>query len=395
MNETPYNGRAMTRLVRAGQDRSPHKETSEALFLTSGFVYDTAEEARARFAKEAPGYAYTRNANPTIAQFEARLAAYEGAPAARATPTGMSAVMTALMSGVRAGDHVVAARALFGSCAWIIETLLPRFGVETSLVDGPDLDAWAAAMRSNTKAVFFETPSNPMLEVIDIRAVSALAREAGARVIVDNVFATPALQRPLDLGADVVVYSATKHIDGQGRVMGGAVLGADVFIGADVYDFTRHTGQTLSPFNAWVLTKGLETLELRVERMAHNAARVADALADSPKVERVFYPGRADHPQHAIAAEQMASGGTLVAVELKGGRDAAFGFLDALNLVDISNNLGDAKSLATHPATTTHKDLSEDARAALGISPSAVRLSIGLEDERDLLDDIAKALDAV
>ena len=386
--------RSRTRLVHEGTRRSRFNETSEAIFLTQGFVYPDAEAAEARFRGEDPGFVYARYGNPTVAMFEERMAALEGAEAAFATASGMAAVHAAMMCQLRAGDHVVAARALFGSCAWIVETLLPRFGVEVTSVDGRDLSAWEAAMRPETRLVFFESPSNPCLELVDIAAVSEIAHGVGARVLVDNVFATPVFQRPLALGADIVVYSTTKHVDGQGRCLGGVILGREGFVADELAPYMKHTGPAMSPFTAWVMLKGLETLDLRCRAQAEGAARVADALAQHPAVERLRYPGRDDHPQRALAARQMETGGTLVAFDVSGGREAAFRFLNALELVAISNNLGDAKSLITHPATTTHQRLSEEGRAALGIGGGTVRLSVGLEDPEDIVEDLIAALDA-
>jgi O-succinylhomoserine sulfhydrylase len=386
--------RTRTRLVHDGARRSQFSETSEAMFLTQGFVYPDAEAAEARFKGEDPGFIYARYGNPTVAMFEDRIASLEGAPAAFATASGMAAVHAAMLCQLRAGDHVVAARALFGSCHWIVDTLLPRYGVETTFVDGRDLDQWRAAVRAETKLVFFETPSNPNLEIIDIAAVSEIAHEAGARVVVDNVFATPMFQRPMALGADIVVYSATKHIDGQGRVLGGVVLGPEAFVAEELSPFMKHTGPAMSPFTAWVLLKGLETLPLRCDAQAAGAAAVADALAGHPALERLVFPGRADHPQRALVERQMTGPGGLIALDLRGGREAAFRMLNAMKLVSISNNLGDAKSLATHPATTTHQRLSNEARAELGIGPGLVRLSVGLEDPQDLIEDLTAALDA-
>jgi O-succinylhomoserine sulfhydrylase len=390
----PTSWRPATQAVRGGITRSPHAETSEALYLTSGFVYDDAAQAEATFRGEVCHYQYSRFGNPTVAMLEARLAALEGAEACRATATGMAAVHAALACHVRAGDRVVASRALFGSCHWIVSTLLPRYGVETRFVDGADLDQWRAALSRPTSAVLLESPSNPCLEVIDIPAVCALAHAAGAIVIVDNVFATPLLQRPIALGADVVMYSATKHIDGQGRVLGGAILGRAQWIEETLQPFLRNTGPALSPFNAWVMLKGLETLPVRVRAMQESAAAIADFLAARAEVARVLYPARKDHPQHALAMRQMAGGGTLVTFELRGGKAAAFRCMDALRLIDISNNLGDAKSLVTHPATTTHMRIGPEERARLGISDGMVRLSVGLEDVRDLIADLSAALDA-
>ncbi|MFN9358515.1 MAG: O-succinylhomoserine sulfhydrylase [Alphaproteobacteria bacterium] len=384
-----------TRLVRGGLKRSANGETSEALYLTSGFAYDDPETAEARFKGEDPGYTYSRFANPTVAMFEERIAMIEGAPVARATATGMAAVTTTMLCHLRQGDHVVAARAMFGGCRYVIEDVLPRYGIESTLVDGVSLDAWAAAIRPNTKVLFLETPANPTHEVIDLKGVAAIARKAGARLIVDNVFATPILQRPMEFGADIVIYSATKHIDGQGRCLGGVILCDRKFLEDHLQSFMRNTGPTLSPFNAWVMTKALETLDLRVRAMCEHAAAVADALARLPKVARVLYPGRADHPQAALARAQMTLGGSLVSFHLDGGKDMAFRFARALRLIDISNNLGDAKSLITHPATTTHFRLTPQARQELGITDGMMRLSVGLEDPGDLIDDLAQALKAL
>ncbi|MEL7229244.1 MAG: O-succinylhomoserine sulfhydrylase [Pseudomonadota bacterium] len=384
-----------TRLVHGGTNRSSHGETSEALYLTQGFVYDSAEAARDRFAGDEPGYIYSRYANPTVTMFEERMCALEGAEAAMGTASGMGAISSALLCQVKAGDHVVAARALFGSCRWVVEKLMPQYGVEVTLVDGRSLTAWQRAIRPNTTLFFLETPTNPTLELVDIAAVAELANENNATLVVDNVFATPLLQKPLELGAHVVVYSATKHIDGQGRCLGGVVLSSKEWIEETYFDFFRHTGPSLSPFNAWVLLKGLETLPLRVGQQSRSAEALADYIAgrrDDGALARVIYPGRADHPQAAIARKQMHGGSTLLAFELAS-RAQAFAFENALNIVRISNNLGDAKSLVTHPATTTHKNLSEEDRQALGISDGMVRLSVGLEDTDDLLADVAQALD--
>ena len=382
-----------TRLVHGGARRSQYGETSEAIFLTQGFVYPDAETAEARFIASGPDeFIYARYGNPTVRMFEERMATLEGAEDAFATASGMAAVHGALFSQLKAGDHVVASRALFGSCLYIVETLLPRFGVEVSLVDGTDLEAWRAALRPETRCVFLESMSNPTLEVIDIAGVSELAHAAGAQVVVDNVFPTPVFQRCLALGADVVVYSATKHIDGQGRCLGGVVLGRRDFIRGPLETFLKHTGGALSPFNAWVMLKGLETLDLRCRAQAATAQRVAEALSGHPALARVIYPGLPDHPQAALAARQMETGGTMLALELAGGKEAAFRFLDALEIVLISNNLGDSKSLVTHPATTTHQRLTPESRARLGIGDGLVRLSIGLEDPDDLLADLERAL---
>ena len=380
--------RPATALLHAGIERTPHGETSEAMFLTSGFVYGSAAQAERTFLGTETHYQYSRFGNPTVAALEARLVAIEGAEACRATATGMAAVHAALMSHLRAGDRVVASRALFGSCFWIVAELLGRYGIGHEFVDGADLDAWRAALSHPAAMVLLESPSNPMLELVDIRAVAALAHDAGALVVVDNVFATPLRQRPLELGADIVVYSATKHMDGQGRVLGGAVLGRQDWIEGTLQPFIRNTGPAMSPFTAWVLLKGLETMELRVAAAEANARAVADALAGREYVRRVIYPGRPDHPQASLARAQMSGGGTVVTVELAGGKPAAFRFLDAMRLVAVSNNLGDARSLATHPATTTHMKIGADARARLGISDGVIRLSIGLEDPADLVDDL-------
>ena len=381
-----------TALVHAGTLRSQFGETSEAIFLNSGYVYTSAEQAEARFKGDEDGFVYSRYANPTVAMFEARMCALEGAEAARGTASGMAAVTASLFSFLKAGDHVVSARALFGSCRYIVEDLLPRFGVQTTLIDGRDLSAWEAAMRPNTRAVFFETPTNPVLELVDIEAVSKIAHRAGALVVVDNVFATPMLQRPIPLGVDIVVYSATKHIDGQGRCLGGVVLGTKDFIEDKLHTYLKQTGPSLSPFNAWVLLKALETLSLRVERHGASAAAVADFLAERKEVVRVFYPGRDDHPQRELAKRQMAGGGPMVAFEVKGGKRDAFRFMNALQIFKITNNLGDAKSLVTHPSTTTHQRLKPEQRAELGIFDRSIRLSIGLEDVEDLKTDLDQAL---
>ncbi len=383
-----------TQLVRGGTERSHHGETSEALYLTSGYVYDTAAQGNARTADEEAGYVYGRFGNPTVTMFEDRLALIEGADACQATATGMAAVFASLMSQLRAGDHVVASRVMFGACYVVIDQLLPRYGIETDLVDGTDLDAWERALRPETRCIFMESPGNPTMPVIDIAAVSALAHGVGARVVVDNVLGMPTVQRPLALGADVVVYSTTKHVDGQGRCLGGAILGGDAFFADDLVPFIRTTGPVMSPFNAWVMLKGLETLELRTERMCETAERLAAFLEGHPAVAAVHYPGLASPPQHALAARQMSRGGSVIAFDLAGGWDAAFRFLDALELIDISNNLGDAKSLATHPASTTHQKIGADARALLGIGDGLVRFSVGLEAEADLRADLERALAA-
>jgi O-succinylhomoserine sulfhydrylase len=388
----PRTLRPATRLVHGGAMRSQFEETSEALFLTQGYLYDTMAQAEARFKGDAPGFIYSRFANPTVAMFEKRMALFEGAEAARATASGMAAVTAALMGQLKAGDHIVASRALFGSCLYVVEELLPRFGVASTLIEGTDLAAWKAAIRPNTRTAFLESPTNPALEVIDIAAVADILHRAGATLVVDNAFASPMLQQPLELGADCVVYSATKHIDGQGRTLGGIILASEAFITAHVHNFLRQTGPCLSPFNAWVLLKSLETLPLRVGQMDRTAAKIADFLASHAKVARVVYPGRADHPQRAVAAKQMSGGGTLVAFDIVGGKAEAFAVADALTIIGISNNLGDAKSLVTHPETTTHQRLKPEQRAALGIGPGLLRLSVGLEDPDDLIEDLDQAL---
>ncbi len=386
------NYRPETRLVHSGSLRSQFAETSEALFLTQGFVYDTAEQCEARFKGEDPGFIYSRFSNPTTAMFEQRMIELEGAEAARSTATGMAAVTTAILAPLRAGDHVVAAKALFSSCRFVVEDLLPRYGIEATLVDGLDLDQWRAAMRPNTRTLFLESPTNPMLEVLDIPAIAEIAHAGGARLIVDNVFATPIWQSPLALGADVVVYSATKHIDGQGRCLGGVILSSAAFIDEHIHNFLRQTGPSMSPFNAWVLLKGLETLAVRVRAQTDTAAKLADALASHPKIAKLIYPGRADHPQAELVKKQMRAGSTLIAFDVAGGKAAAFRMLNALKLTRISNNLGDAKSLITHPATTTHQRLSAEARAELGIGEGLVRYSAGLEHADDLIEDFQAAL---
>ncbi|MCQ8239994.1 O-succinylhomoserine sulfhydrylase [Rhizosaccharibacter radicis] len=387
--------RPATLLLHGALERTPFGETSEAMFLTSGFVYDSAEQAERTFTGEVSHYQYSRFGNPTVSAFEQRMALLEGAEACRATATGMAAVSSALLSHLKAGDRIVAARALFGSCHWIVANLLPRYDIECVFVDGADLAQWREALSVPTQAVLLETPSNPMLEIVDLRAVCDLAHAAGAMVVVDNVFATPLGQKPLELGADVVVYSCTKHIDGQGRVLGGAVLGRAKWVEDVLQPFIRNTGPAMSPFNAWVLLKGLETMALRVEAMAANAARIADFLAASPAIARVWYPFRADHPQEALARAQMSNGGSLVAFEVRGGKAEAFRLMNALRLVAISNNLGDSRSLATHPATTTHMRVGAEERARLGITDGVIRLSVGLEDALDLEDDLGAALSAL
>ncbi|WJR78966.1 O-succinylhomoserine sulfhydrylase [Bradyrhizobium sp. NP1] len=385
--------RPETRLVHAGTLRSEFGETSEGLFLTQGYVYDSAEQCEARFKGEDPGYIYSRYSNPTIAMFERRMIELEGAEAGRSTATGMAAVTTAVLAPLKAGDHVVASKALFGSCRYVVEDLLPRYGIASTLVDGLDLDQWKRAVRPNTRSFFLESPTNPTLDVLDISAIAEIAHAAGARLIVDNVFATPIWQSPLALGADVVVYSATKHIDGQGRCLGGMILSSEAFIAEHLHNFMRQTGPSLSPFNAWVLLKGLETLAVRVRAQTESAGKIADVLANHPNISRLIYPGRADHPQAALVKKQMRAGSTLVGFEVKGGKPAAFRVLNALKIARISNNLGDAKSLVTHPATTTHQRLSIEARAELGISEGFIRFSTGLEHPDDLIEDLTAALE--
>ena len=383
-----------TKLVHEGIRRSQYGEVAEPIFLTQGFVYDSPEQAAARFEEAGDDeFIYARYGNPTVRMFEERIAALEGAEDAFATASGMAAVNASLFCMLKEGDHVVSARALFGSCLYILEDILPRFGVHVTFVDGTDLDAWAAAIRLDTKAVFLESMSNPTLEVIDLASVAKIAHEVGATVIVDNVFSTPVFSRALDLGADVVVYSATKHIDGQGRVLGGVVLGTREYIRKTLEPYLKHTGGAMSPFSAWLLLKSLETMDLRVRAQAATALQLAEALEGHPKLERTIYPGLKSHPNHAIAMEQLEQGGTVVSLDIKGGQEAAFRVLNALDIVVISNNLGDAKSIITHPATTTHQRLSDAQRDDLGITPGLVRLSIGLEDAEDLIQDLSQALE--
>jgi O-succinylhomoserine sulfhydrylase len=389
---TTKTWRPQTKAVRSGQVRSNFDETSEALFLTSGYVYPSAEEAERTFKGESTHFQYSRFGNPTVAMFENRMVALEGAEACRATSTGMSAIFFALLACLESGDRVVAARQLFGSCHYIVNELLPRYGIKGEFVDGGDLAQWERALSTPAQAVLFESPSNPMLDIVDVKAVCDLAHKADATVVVDNAFATPILQRPLEFGADVVVHSATKYIDGQGRVLGGAILGSKSFIVDKLQPIIRNTGPSLSPFNAWVLVKGLETLGLRVDRHCANAAKVADALSKNPAVGRVLYPGREDHPQHALAAKQMSAFGGVVTFDVKGGKAACFAALNKLGIVDIANNLGDAKSMVTHPATTTHMRIGAEERAKLGINDGTVRISVGLEDVQDIIDDLEQAL---
>jgi O-succinylhomoserine sulfhydrylase len=385
------NLKPQSRLIHAGTTRSLAEETGEGIFMTSGFVYPTAEEAESAFVNEGSRYVYTRFRNPTIAMFEERLAAFEGAPRCFATATGMSAVFAALIADIKVGDRVVAPHAMFGSCLHIIKNILPNYGVTYTMVEGTDLDEWRAALSTPAKYVFLESPANPTLDIIDIPAVAELAHKAGARLIVDNVFATPVFQKPFQLGADVVVYSATKHIDGQGRALGGAILCDDEFA-AKLHPFLRHTGPTASPFNAWLLLKGLETLELRVKAQSASALKVAEFLETHPRVEGLRYPGLKSHPQHELAARQMSGFGNLIAFDVKGGKPAAFAALNRLGLILISNNLGDSKSLITHPATTTHAKVPEADKLRVGIRAGTVRLSVGLEDTDDLIDDLTQAL---
>jgi len=383
-----------TKLVHSGTKRSQWNEVSEAIFLTQGFVYDTAEQAEARFLKSEPDeYIYARYGNPTVAMFEERMAAIEGCEAGFATASGMAAVNGALMAFLSAGDHVVGARALFGSCLYILDEILPRMGVEVTLVDGRDLDAWRGAIREDTKLVFFETISNPTLEVVDIKSVSALAHAVGALVVADNVFATPVYSKAVEQGVDIVVYSATKHIDGQGRALGGIILGAQELIRGKVEAYMKHTGGAMSPFTAWIMLKGLETMDLRVRAQSASAAKLAEALEGHDKLARLIYPGHNSHPQHALVQAQMGNGGTMLSFDVKGGKEAAFRVLNALKIAIISNNLGDAKTIATPPASTTHQRLPEDQKQLLGITPGLIRLSLGIEHTEDLIADVLQALE--
>ncbi|MGB8365471.1 MAG: O-succinylhomoserine sulfhydrylase [Rhizomicrobium sp.] len=385
--------RAQTIAVRGGQMRSEFQETSEALFLTSGYAYESPEEAEARF-KGADGFTYTRFGNPTVSMFEARIAALEGAPVARSTASGMAAVTATFLSTLRSGDHVVGAKAMFGACRYVIEEILPRFGITNTLVDGDNIAQWQAAMRPTTRMLFLETPANPTLAIVDLKRVADIAHGGGALLVVDNAFASPVLQRPMEFGADIVVHSSTKYIDGQGRCLGGVILCREDFLKDHLQIFLRNTGPSMSPFNAWVHLKSLETLDLRMHAHCVNASRVADFLAGEKKIVRVLYPFRADHPQHDLARAQMSGGGGVVTFEVDGGKEAAFRFANALKLIDVSNNLGDTKSLVTHPATTTHQRLTPEARAALGVTEGMMRLSVGLEDAADLCEDLAEALAA-
>ncbi|MGB0748624.1 MAG: O-succinylhomoserine sulfhydrylase [Magnetospiraceae bacterium] len=395
MSKDARKWRPATQAVRGGTVRSQHKETSEALYLNSGYVYDEALEAEEAFAGDQVRFVYSRFGNPTVAMLEERLALIEGTRFCRTAPTGMAAIFAAIMAMTRTGGRVVGARALFGSCVHILNHILPRFGVETEMVDGTDNAAWERALSKPTDCVLLETPSNPTLELVDLKTVCSLAEGAGAKVIVDNVFATPILQRPMEFGAHTVVYSATKYIDGQGRVMGGAILTDDEqWVTDELIPFMRNTGPTLAPFNAWVLLKGLETMEMRVRKHSENALAVARFLETLPGVERVLYPGLESHPQHDLAARQMDAGGPMVSFDLVGGKAGAYSFLDALEIIDISNNLGDVKSLITHPATTTHQKLTAEEQLAVGINPGTVRFSVGLEDAEDLKEDLAQAVAA-
>jgi len=390
--KNPKGWRPRTQAVRGGQIRTPFQETSEALFLTSGYAYDTPEEPEARFKGEADGYTYTRYGNPTVSIFEARMAALEGAPCARATASGMAAVAAVFLASLKSGDHVVAARAMFGACRFVVEDILKRFGITSTIVDGTDLEAWRQAMTPQTKFLFLETPANPTLAIADMRGIAAIANDAGARLMVDNAFASPALQRPIEFGAHVVVHSSTKYIDGQGRAMGGMILCQPDFLADHLQIYLRNTGPTISPFNAWLHLKSLETLDLRMRAHCENAMAVADFLAEQKAVTRVLYPFRSDHPQVDLAKAQMSGGGGVVAFEIDGGKAEAFAFERALKLIDLSNNLGDTKSLITHPATTTHSKLTPEARAELGITDGLLRIAVGLEDPADLCDDLAEAL---
>ncbi len=385
--------RPATQAIRGGTARSHYGETSEALFLTSGYAYDCAADAAARFAGEQKGMTYSRLQNPTVEMLEERISLMEGAEATRCMASGMAAMTAALLCQLSAGDHVVAGRAAFGSCRWLTDSLLPRFGIQSTIIDARDTEAWRRAVQPNTKLFFFETPANPTLDIVDLAAVCAIARENGVTSVVDNAFATPLLQRPMDFGADVVAYSATKMMDGQGRVLAGAVCGTEKFINETLLAFTRNTGPTLSPFNAWVVLKGLETLDLRITRQSENALKVASWL--EKRVPRLLYPGLKSHPQHALAMKQMRAGGTIMSLFLDGGRAQAHALLDALELVDISNNIGDSRSLMTHPASTTHAGLTPEVRAEMGVEEGMLRLNVGLEDPADVIDDFDRALKAI
>jgi len=393
-NKTPGKWRKRTLGVRGGTMRSPFQETSEALFITSGYAYENSEEAEARFKGEIPGYQYSRYANPTVTMFEERMAMLEGAPLAQATATGMAAVSAALLSALNAGDHIVAAKAMFGSCLNVVTDILPRFGVSHTLVDGGDIAQWQAAIKPNTRILFLETPSNPTLSIVDLKAVAKVANDAGAWLVVDNAFASPILQRPIEFGAHVSVHSSTKYIDGQGRALGGVVCCTEEFYKKYLQTWIRNTGPSISPFTAWLHLKSLETLDMRMRQHCENAAKVADFLASQRKVTRVLYPFRADHPQHNLARAQMEAGGGIVAFEIEGGKKAAYKLSNALGIIDISNNLGDAKSIITHPETTTHSKLTPQARAELGVTSGLLRLSVGLEDADDLCEDLEQAIKA-
>jgi O-succinylhomoserine sulfhydrylase len=388
----PKSWRPQTLMVRGGTTRSQYGETSEALYLSSGFVYDSPEEQSARMAGEQPGYIYSRYANPTVRMFEERLAQLEGAEDCRATASGMAAIHTMLVAPVKTGERIVAPRQLFSSVVWILKNVMPKMGVEVTWVDGSDLGQWEKAMQKPCRFSIIETPSNPLLDAVDISAVANLTHAAGGELIVDNVFASPILQKPLQLGADWVVYSTTKHMDGQGRTLGGAILGKTKAIEDQIQQYYRHTGPSMSPFNAWVVLKGLETMDLRVRAMSANARAIADRLATNKKIAAVRYPGRSDHPHHNIHASQMEGGGSMLAISVKGGREAAYAALNKLGLIDISNNLGDSKSLITHPATTTHRTLTDEERAAIGLDDTWLRLSVGLEDPEDIAEDLEQAL---
>ena len=391
-NKKPGKWRKRTLAVRGGQVRTHFQETSEALFLTSGYAYEAAEEAEARFKGEIGGYQYSRFGNPTVSMFEERMALLEGAPVGRATATGMAAVSAVLLSALKTGDHIVAAKAMFGSCLHVVEQILPRFGIGYSLVEGEDTDAWEKAVKPETRMLFLETPSNPTLSLVDIAAVARIADRHGARLAVDNAFATPALQRPMEFGAHIVIHSSTKYIDGQGRALGGVILCKQDFLNDYLQVFLRNTGPAISPFNAWLHLKSLETLDVRMKQHCENAQKVSDFLGQHKKVTRVLYPFRSDHPQHNLAKTQMDGGGGVVTFDVSGGKQAAFRFANALKLIDISNNLGDAKTLLTHPETTTHQKLKPEARAALGINSGTLRISVGLEDADDLCEDLEQAL---
>lgn len=391
----PRDWKPATRAVRGGLNRSQFGELAEAMYLTSGYAYDSAEQAAARMRGDEEGFVYSRYGNPTVGMLEERLALIEGAEMCKATASGMGAISTAVIAPCQQGDRVVASRALFGSCQWIVGTQLPRMGVETEFVRGDDMAAWEQALSKPTRLVLIETPSNPLLDGVDIPAIAALCKKVGAILVVDNVFATPILQKPFELGADVVAYSATKHLDGQGRVLAGAILTSRELMEEIYLPYYRHTGPACSPFNAWTVLKGLETLDMRVRAASASAARLADLIADHPNIRAVRYPGRSDHPNYDIHRKQMSSGGTLIAFSVKGGQAEAFRFLNGLTLVDIANNLGDSKSLACHPCTTTHRNLTEEERAEMGLDESWIRLSVGLEDAEDLAEDLTAALDSI